>query len=270
MRYVILRDDDTNAFTPVECLERLYRPFLERGLPVNLAVIPNVRTDVTSPEGCPEGFLSGCNHAPGHATPIGSHEKLVRYLLDNPGYHVAQHGYHHEAFEFDRPDAPELRRRLEHGSRLLIGAGFAKPQTFVAPHDRLSRAGWREVARQFRVFSTGWFEWRRVPGSLWPGYLLKKALRRQHWRAGRTIFLNHPGCLLSRRRPYASMLEAVKQSIASRRLTVLVTHWWEYFPGRPDEAFIGILHQVANHLAGESDAKVVSFDDVAAGRVPLN
>ena len=27
MRYVIIRDDDTNALTPVECLERLYRPF---------------------------------------------------------------------------------------------------------------------------------------------------------------------------------------------------------------------------------------------------
>ena len=37
MRYVILRDDDTNALTPIECLETLYRPFLDRGLPVNLA-----------------------------------------------------------------------------------------------------------------------------------------------------------------------------------------------------------------------------------------
>ena len=42
MHYVIIRDDDTNAFTPVECLERLYRPFLNAGLPINLAVIPDV------------------------------------------------------------------------------------------------------------------------------------------------------------------------------------------------------------------------------------
>ena len=26
MRHVILRDDDTNALTPVECLDRLYSP----------------------------------------------------------------------------------------------------------------------------------------------------------------------------------------------------------------------------------------------------
>jgi hypothetical protein len=57
MRYVILRDDDTNALTQVECLERLYRPFLDRGLPVNLAVIPHVRTDVTMPGGRLQGFL---------------------------------------------------------------------------------------------------------------------------------------------------------------------------------------------------------------------
>src|SRR5438477_1027217 len=58
MHYVIIRDDDTNALTPVECLERLYRPFLERGLPVNLAVIPNVATDTRMPDGGLEGYLA--------------------------------------------------------------------------------------------------------------------------------------------------------------------------------------------------------------------
>src|SRR5215831_20430120 len=58
MRYVIIRDDDTNALTPVDCLERLYRPFLDRGLPVNLAVIPDVATDAATPDGKREGFLS--------------------------------------------------------------------------------------------------------------------------------------------------------------------------------------------------------------------
>src|SRR2546426_306678 len=59
MRYVILRDDDTNALTPIECLEHLYRPFLDRGLPVNLSVIPEVRANLTLPDGRPEGFLVG-------------------------------------------------------------------------------------------------------------------------------------------------------------------------------------------------------------------
>src|SRR6187397_822978 len=57
MHYVVLRDDDTNATTPVECLEQLYRPFLDRGLPVNLAVIPDVRLDAARADGSKEEFL---------------------------------------------------------------------------------------------------------------------------------------------------------------------------------------------------------------------
>src|SRR5262245_34983642 len=58
MHYVILRDDDTNALTPRACLERLYRPFLDRGLPVNLATIPDVRCDVRTPDQKLEGFIT--------------------------------------------------------------------------------------------------------------------------------------------------------------------------------------------------------------------
>src|SRR5437588_10209204 len=56
MRYVILRDDDANALTPIDCLERLYRHWLDRGLPVNLAVIPNVSNDVITPDTNTEDF----------------------------------------------------------------------------------------------------------------------------------------------------------------------------------------------------------------------
>src|SRR5580765_1234877 len=127
MRYVILRDDDTNALTPVECLERLYRPFLDRGLPVNLAVIPDVAMDARTPEGKREGFLSvgngvlerECDPVGNGAGPfnsecpsrtggniehrtsniehrtkmaIGENEELVRYLRENTGYRIVQHG----------------------------------------------------------------------------------------------------------------------------------------------------------------------------------
>src|SRR6059036_1700802 len=123
MRYVILRDDDANALTPVRCLERLYRPFLDRGLPVNLAVIPNVRTDVTRPDKKPEGFLLN-DQGPARALPVGSNQQLVSYLRDNAGFKVLQHGYHHELFEFDCENPMEIRRRLDQGRELLTEAGF--------------------------------------------------------------------------------------------------------------------------------------------------
>src|ERR1700743_1023822 len=116
MRYVILRDDDTNALTPVECLERLYRPFLDRNLPVNLAVIPAVATDARTPGGEVEGFLFAKNGTRAAPVPIGENPQLVKYLHVNPGYEVVQHGCHHECFEFDRESSAEIAERLDRGT----------------------------------------------------------------------------------------------------------------------------------------------------------
>jgi hypothetical protein len=270
MRYVILRDDDTNALTPIECLETLYRPFLDRGLPVNLSVIPEVRTHVTTPNGQPEGFLMGRLSERDQTRPIGQNPKLVRYLLKNSGYHVVQHGCHHDYFEFAGPDRREAARRIEQGTLRLLEAGFTKPHTFVAPYDKLSSSSLLESAEHFYLLSTGWFELRHLPPAWWLKYLRKKVRRTPHWQTGHTILLSHPGCLLSCDHPYETMLETVTAAIQSQRLTVLVTHWWEYFRGnQPDEAFIDILHQTAKYLAHQPSVEVVSFDDVVAGKVPL-
>lgn len=271
MRYVILRDDDTNGLTPVECLERLYRPFLDRKLPVNLAVIPNVRTDATSADGRPERFLPERNGDSPRRVPIASHPELVCYLRDNPGYHVAQHGYDHSFNEFESSDCDQVAHRLEHGAKLLVEAGFPKPETFIAPYDKFSRESLTAAARRYHVLSAGWFELRRLPLRWWPKYILKKSLKRFHWRAGGAVLLSHPGCLLSYRRPCDTMLDAIKKSIESRRLTVIVTHWWEYFrSNQPDEAFIHALHSTAAHLAERPDLKVVTFADVARHGVPID
>ncbi|MHB8522373.1 MAG: DUF2334 domain-containing protein [Limisphaerales bacterium] len=277
MRYVILRDDDTNALTPAACLERLYRPFLDRGLPVNLAVIPNVRTNVTLPDGRPEGFLVAGDARVTDTMTIGSNQELIRYLRLNPGYRIVQHGYQHSRNEFDSRQRWQLGPWLDQGAELLMKAGFPRPQTFVAPYDKLSRTSLAEVAKRFRVLSTGWFELRRLPLAWWPKYVLKKIFRQPHWRVGRTLLLSHPGCLLSYHRDYDSILPAIRQRVAPGQLTVLVTHWWEYFrDNRPDDAFIRVLHQTADYLARERDIQVIAFDDLARdharqrGRCRLN
>ncbi|MEO5960252.1 MAG: DUF2334 domain-containing protein, partial [Opitutaceae bacterium] len=134
MRTVIIRDDDTNALTPVACLEKLYRPFLARGLPVNLAVIPEVQTTTRLPNGHLEGYLANRVRAttPPFA-PLAESPALTDYLHANPGLNVVQHGCHHDAFEFDRTDRTEVVRRLELGAQRLREAGFASEAAFVAP-----------------------------------------------------------------------------------------------------------------------------------------
>jgi len=271
MHYVILRDDDTCAYTPPACLERLYRPCLERGMPVNLAVIPEVRTDVRTPDGRLEGFLAAGRGPDVPMAPIGADLGLVDYIRSEPGYHVAQHGCHHDMFEFGGSDRAELARRLDRGARVLLDAGIARPAAFVAPYDRLSRAAFVEVAARFEVISTGWFEARRVPLRWSAAYALKKLRRRPHWRAGGKYLLSHPGCLLSYTRPHAGMLESVRRAVEGATLTVLVSHWWEFFrDGRPDVRLIDVLHEEAAWLASRPDVRVVSFRDVAGGGVPIS
>ncbi len=275
MKYVILRDDDTNALMPASCLERLYRPFLERGLPVNLAVIPNVSCHASYQPGQLERFLT-LPHAPGtrHA-PIGQNAALVSYLRDNPLFYVAQHGCSHESVngrrEFDHEDGAEIARRLDEGTELLRAAGFDRPTTFVAPYDQLSTASLRAAAERFRVISTGWFEWRRLPRAWWPQYLVKKMRRAAHWEVERVALLSHPGCRLSCHRRAEEILPDIQRCLERQRLTVLVTHWWEYFPdGREDAAFIGALHETAAHLASRRDVRVITFGDIANGNISLN
>jgi hypothetical protein len=271
MRYVILRDDDTNALTPVECLERLYRPFLDRNLPVNLAVIPDVSTTALTPDGKTEGFLFAKNGTRSATVPIAENPNLVKYLRENSNYHVVQHGCHHDCFEFDRKSPEDIAARLERGTKLLTAAGFPCPVTFVAPHDKLSSASYRAVAKRFQVISSGWFELERLPMTWWPKYFAKKANHTPHWRVNDTLLLSHPGCLLSAQRDYGSMLNEIIRSVNSRKVTVLVTHWWEYFQnGQPNEAFIRVLHQTADYLASEKDLKVISFTELANSGLELN
>ena len=271
MRYVILRDDDTNALTPPECLERLYRPFLDAELPVNLATIPCVTSHAKRPDGELEGFLWAANMLGADCYPVSAGSVLANYLRANPGYHVAQHGLHHKPFEFDCGNRAEVAERLETGRHVLEQAGFSNSETFVAPHDKFSRASYREVARRFRVISTGWFELRRLPPAWWPRYVWAKAKGRAHWRVNGTLLLSHPGCLLSYMRPYDPMLETIKAQIQQRKLTVLVTHWWEYFRGgKADNAFIAVLHSLAVYLHQQTDLKVISFSELARENLPLN
>ena len=269
MNYVILRDDDTCALTPVECLETLYRPFLDRGLPVNLATIPNVCTDARQLNGQREGFLQFGSGGSTPYIPIGQNRPLVEYLLGEPLYHVLHHGYDHTLHEF-QCDAAQAGHRLSAGAQRLLAAGFPTPHAFVAPYDRFSAESLRVVAARYPVISTGWFEWRRLPPAWWPAYLLKKLRRQPHWKVHDTLLLSHPGCLLSQHRPLAGMLEGIQRTVETQPLTVLVTHWWEYFRDtRPDTAFIRVLHRTADYLAGRRDLRVISFADLATGRVTL-
>ena len=66
-------------------------------------------------------------------------------------------------------------------------------------------------------------------------------------------------------------MSSIVEQLNKRRLTVLVTHWWEYFrDGKPDEHFIAHLHETADYLAKQPDLKVISFSELLTEKIPLN
>ena len=67
------------------------------------------------------------------------------------------------------------------------------------------------------------------------------------------------------------MLTGIVSHVNSNPLTVLVTHWWEYFrDGKPDEEFIGFLHETAGYLANHPEVKVIRFSDLLTRKIRLN
>ena len=262
---VIIRDDDTCGLTPPEFLERLYRPFLDASLPVNLATIPDVATGTTTPEGELEGFIQAGRKVSGKSAPIGEHTALLEYLAERPLFKIVHHGHDHRYFEFASDDREESERKLDAGRRMLDAAGLGSPGTFVAPYDQYRPAALKAIADRFSVFSTGWFDRARLPASWLPAYLLKKLRRAPHWRVGDTRLLTHPGCLLSYTRPYDTIFANVQRAVRSSDLTVLVTHWWEYFRdgGNPDEDLIETHHAVGRWLAEDPEVEVISFEDLS-------
>ena len=270
MRYVILRDDDANALTPPHMLERLYRPFLDRGFPVHLAVIPEVRADVRRTDGVIEGFLTGDARGQPRSIPIAENAALLDYVRAEPCYRIVQHGLRHELigdrFEFDREDRRDIVDRLTRGRERLREAGLGDPITFVAPQDRMTRVSFLAVAERYQIVSTGWFSLANTPRRYWANYLFtKKLLRKNHFRFGGCTFFSHPGCILSYQRDPQTILPALKREILSRAVTVVVSHHWEYFAGGTENGpLLEALAELLSWLVARRDIRVVTFDEAKA------
>lgn len=267
MKYIVLRDDDANGTTPISVLEPLYRPFLDRGLPIHLAMIPSVRTDNHRTDGDLEGFLYLESNGTAGTKPIEENQALLDYVRHESGYVPVLHGFTHEIingrFEFDRDEPEDIARRLDRGLAMFQAAGLGRPLVFVAPQDQLSRSGFREVSKRFDVLSLQFLSLRKLPHQYWPAHLGAKFIqRRPHLRLGRTAALTHPGCILSYNKPPAGMLERVLDAIRPNCVTVLVTHHWEYFhpDGTMNEPFVAVLHALAEHFGKAKDVRVIRMD----------
>lgn len=270
MKYVILRDDDANATTPISKLEPLYRPFLERCLPVHLAIIPSVRMNVHRRDGFREGFLHGPAIEDAQERPIEDNPDLLDYLRHNPFYVPIVHGFNHAFvdgnFEFNRDEPKDIAKRLDAGLAIFESAGLGRPKTFVAPQDQCSRSSVVEITKRFRVLSLQYLNRHRLPRRYWPAYLWRKSMKsHRHFHLGSSTILTHPGCLLSAEKPIHNIFDNLRRSLENDEVTVIVSHHWEYFypNGNLNAALVDVLHAFADYLAAAPDVQVIRMDEAS-------
>lgn len=267
-----MQDDDVNAFTPIEFLEALYRPFFERSLPVVLAVIPFVYGTAFPSNEKFKDFLIGENRDSDNYFSIGCNKPLVEYLLKNLGYEVVQHGCRHDRDEFLGNSRQEHISRIEEGRTLMLEAGFRAPNVFVAPSRKISRVAFEELLNAFQLISSSGYERSHVPYSYWMHYAYKKLMRLEHWKVGDTTLITGVGhYYFSQASSSSEILELLKRTIASRRLSVINSHWWEYFKeGKPNHQLIDTLHRFADYLAENPSIKVIVFSNLLDGTLPFH
>ena len=276
MNLCCIRDDDVNAFTRPEDLQRVYGPLLQEGLAVNFSVIPAARCDTQLRRDDIYRVREGLRHHPfipaacrgvAETVEIGDNAALCRFLRALPNAEILQHGYDHGLIdgrrECEEPDTVALEQRVMEGRRLLETALGRRPRFFVPPWDAFHRPALRMLRRHFdgvSVRSLGrshlpvWQRWR---------YLRFRREGRSHFFWGRFLILEHPGYLSSR---FAGpdLEQRIHALLDHQDVLVLVHHHWEcLWPGEETPAgFLERWRALLDDLMASRRVNFVTFSEL--------
>jgi hypothetical protein len=265
MTMFLVRDDDPNATTDPEVIERTYAPLLDAGVPIVFATIPEVRLDTRAPDGARERFLhpgspdtSACQRMLGDtpfATWLRAHASQVDVFL---------HGLSHERVrggtEFGALTQAEALDRIDEGLRVLGAAIDRQPLGFVAPWDALSAGALRACAMRFGLVSTGWVDRTRLPMSAWPAHVVERVTRREALRVGRTWMLRHRGGRIDGK-TRAEDVPAIVDTLGSGAdVAVIVLHHWMFSSHEPHPAVVALARALRNREVGNLRAAIHSLE----------
>lgn len=274
MRFAI-RDDDTCFFTQPADLERVYGQYWDR-IPISLAVVP-VHASTPS-KGIPAEHWQGTREFP-----LGENREIVGFLRAGAAagrLSIILHGYSHknypDGFEFEA--GPDLEGRLRRGLGYLEALLDVEINTFVPPHNALSKAGLAAVERVGLNVLGSFYSFRpdKKPLDLaaFANYARITAHRRRTGR-GRHQRLIYPWPLRYNRHaefgcqplvPRTTLDELLSAFEEARRFGgdfCLATHYWEI-----DDRLAGLLHAVIEH-ADRAGVEWVSADELFTAPSPV-
>lgn len=274
MRYVLIRDDDLNFFTPFQQLETVYGFMFDQGIPVNFSAIPNVNGAATTTD-----QITGAEiHEPFLPQEIaGTHgnfaldesTSLLNQLNSIHTNEFLHHGYEHSGqsgrCEFESRDLALLSYKLEHGREILSRCFGKTPDTFVAPQDKYSSEAFKLIQSRFNTFSLGWIDRSRLPCSMLPKYIFKKLLSRNWMRSGSMMITEHPGCHYSQYVDRNVSDSKLDDALTNNEFTVIVTHHWEFFDkGKLIKSMWDAFRSRILALEADSNTQLITFSQLRA------
>jgi len=262
MKTLIIRDDDTSAFTRPEQLETIYGPVWERGLPVSLAVIPRPRDDVRvwHRPGLPyDPSIPVHLRGQGRNYPLTENPQLCAFLNEKAAaglVEIVLHGYEHNYHEFDTATPGNIETWLRRGKNLLQNAlPDATLQTFVAPYDRISSEaieGLRQARLNLCTFSQNLLNLDEFASAT--GY------QRYTLPDGR-VFFTCDEYLYTHRHDPAESLATARYRLQQHDLLVVANHYWSFFYDwdEPNRAMLDSWHTFLDDALQTPDLTVTTF-----------
>ncbi len=267
MRTIIFRDDDTSYFTTPGRLEAVYGRVWEAGLPVCLAVIPEVFGDTRV------YWTDGNPHDPGippayrgteRSYSILENAELCAFLNEKAAAGLAEiclHGYTHTFYEFITHDRPLIRKKLAEGAALLERAfPAASIKTFVPPYDRISPAALRELIERGFHISTMSLNLAPLPDLPQIAGFAAGEIRR-----GQALYVCDDYLFTYKRLPAESLVLA-RAALARAGLTIVSNHYWMFFhPWRdtPNAADMMAWNAFLDEVLAAEGPAVMSFSGYA-------
>jgi hypothetical protein len=240
--YIILREDDVNATTKPEYIERVYEPLIKRGIPINVAVIPSVYCANKLPEGHPlltrQKYYAYIQESEGENKYLNINEaKRLVSFLNRENFEILQHGYSHErihdCYEFGITDSKELESRVLEGKHILEDSFGKVPRFFVAPHEYFSKEGFKVITKNFTgtfIYHTSKLSFlRTLPADFYLPYLSQKTMGRDfYFFKDKFMALDTHGFYLLPHSKGIDVLKFAQRLIQRLKIVVIVNHYWQY------------------------------------------
>lgn len=251
MIYLIIRDDDTNYFTPQSVLEKLYGQLWDNGIPVSLSVIPSVLSQKKYNLGynpiVPSQYTGQEDHFD-----VSRNESLCEYLekkVHNTGTEICLHGFEHSLHdglkEFAVNNKSHLRQAINDGTAILQRIfPSQKIRTFIPPFDALSREGLEVIGEKSLNLSINGTpsHWASAQIFSW-STKFKMLIKRKRpfpssmvFQGNRSKIFFHDGLWFSNlygpcriKRDVSSLVQNIIKPTRKDILFVITNHYWEFF-----------------------------------------